>query len=290
MRELSKASIIIPTYEKPVDTLDLVFSIRGQLGEQDEILVVDDGSSGPTQELLKRSLADDNVHVIFEEHRGPSHARNVGIREAQGDYLFFVDSDTVATEDWLAEMKSTARGADAVQGNFWTSHMPTRAARHHSEWRRVVAEQKRSKDPVNFGINTRNFGVRHQVVLDTLGTEPFPVYDSKFVQGEDIDFGRNLMRAGVEVAWNPNAVVIHNGDPVNLRQLIRQKYQHGRGAAANGAGNPEEFRWAGFDRVVVQPVMEGVSPEIAFSLYAAHAAGAADGRIRRRIHSIRGNR
>jgi glycosyltransferase involved in cell wall biosynthesis len=283
MSELIKASIVVPTHEASEDTAILWQSIQGQLGERDEVIIVDDGSSRSTQEALKRSIEGENVQMIFEKHRGPSHARNVGINQASGDYVVFVDSDTIADKKWLKEMKHTARKADAVQGNFWTSDTPTRTSHHHSAWRRVVGEQKRKKDPNNFGINTRNFGVSRQVLLDTVGAEPFPVYSSKYVQGEDISFGRKLMQAGVEVVWNPNAVVVHTGDPVTLRGLMRQKYHHGRGAAANGAGNPEEFKWAGFDRVVVQPVINGVSPEIAFSLYAAHVAGAASGRIKRRM-------
>lgn len=97
-------SIIIPAYKcaKSIEkTVESVFS--SGLADY-EIVIVNDGSRDETDEVL-RGLAErfDTVRVVDQENAGVSAARNRGIREAEGDYLLFVDADDTLEAGGLAE-------------------------------------------------------------------------------------------------------------------------------------------------------------------------------------------
>jgi len=88
-------SIIIPTYNRAHIVLRAVASALFQTHRNIEVLVVDDGSTDNTLEVLAE-LADPRLRVLTQENQGVSVARNNGLANAAGDYVAFCDSD-----DWL---------------------------------------------------------------------------------------------------------------------------------------------------------------------------------------------
>ena len=97
MREQTLISVIVPVYNI-LDCLErCVKSICGQTWENLEILLVDDGSSDGTEKLCDElAQKDGRIRVFHKENGGSSSARNLGIQEARGEWLGFVDSD-----DWI---------------------------------------------------------------------------------------------------------------------------------------------------------------------------------------------
>lgn len=93
-------SVIIPAYnvEKYLQKcLDSVFALPLREDEM-EVLVIDDGSTDGTAEILaQNAVAHSNLRLFYQENQGQSVARNLGIEEAKGDYIFFVDSDDALT-------------------------------------------------------------------------------------------------------------------------------------------------------------------------------------------------
>src|SRR5882762_5194968 len=97
-----KVSVIIPAYDTAKyirETLDSVFT---QTFENFEAIVINDGS--PDTDELEQSLAPFRERIVYlkQENRGPSGARNTGIRHARGEYLAFLDSDDCWLPDFLA--------------------------------------------------------------------------------------------------------------------------------------------------------------------------------------------
>lgn len=91
-----KISVIIPTYNRKNFVVEAIRSVLQQEPKNYEIIVVDDGSTDGTADLL-RSL-DLPVRIIEQENGGVSKARNNGIKHAQGEYICLLDSDDL----WLA--------------------------------------------------------------------------------------------------------------------------------------------------------------------------------------------
>ncbi len=84
-------SIVVPTYNRAGNITKTVDSILDQTYKNIELIIVDDGSTDNTQDVLK-SYAD-RIQYIYQDNAGPSAARNKGIQEAQGEFIAFLDSD-----------------------------------------------------------------------------------------------------------------------------------------------------------------------------------------------------
>ena len=84
-------SIIIPTYNYAQFVQRAIDSALAQTGEDFEILVVDDGSTDETTEILKQY--QDKIQIISQENKGVAVARNHGAEKANGEYLLFLDAD-----------------------------------------------------------------------------------------------------------------------------------------------------------------------------------------------------
>ena len=106
-----KVSVVIPTYNRGYILREALESALVQTYRDFEILVVDDGSSDNTQEIVE-SIKDDTIRYIRHDHnRGCSAAYNTGIREATGQLVAFLDSDDVWKPEYLE-----------CQVNFLTRH------------------------------------------------------------------------------------------------------------------------------------------------------------------------
>jgi glycosyltransferase involved in cell wall biosynthesis len=88
-------SVIIPTWNRGWALKEAVDSVLAQEDTRFELIVVDDGSTDGTPEILK--TYGDRITIIRQENRGVSAARNQGVRETAGDLIAFLDSDDL----WL---------------------------------------------------------------------------------------------------------------------------------------------------------------------------------------------
>ena len=94
---MAKISIIIPTYNYAQYICEAIESVLNQTYKDFEIIVVDDGSTDNTKEVIKPYL--NKIKYIYQQNSGPSAARNRGIKEAKGEYIAFLDADDI----WLAQ-------------------------------------------------------------------------------------------------------------------------------------------------------------------------------------------
>lgn len=101
-RVMPTISVIIPTHNRAWTLNEAIGSVLSQDFDDFELIVVDDGSTDSTFELLK---SYPNVFVIRQEHRGVSAARNAGIKQASGRFVAFLDSDDL----WLPQKLSTQK-------------------------------------------------------------------------------------------------------------------------------------------------------------------------------------
>ena len=114
-------SIIIPTYNRALDLKRALVSLTNQIYEKFEVLICDDGSTDNTFEIANEFKSKLNINYKKIQNSGkPAIPRNLGIANAKGKYIAFLDSD-----DWWHENKLQLafeyleKGADLVYSDFY---------------------------------------------------------------------------------------------------------------------------------------------------------------------------
>ncbi len=94
---MAKVSVLIPTYNREAYICMAVESVLRQTLKPFEIMVIDDGSTDHTENVLEPFFGQ--IKYLKTDHIGVSEARNLGLKEAGGDFIAFLDSD----DEWLPE-------------------------------------------------------------------------------------------------------------------------------------------------------------------------------------------
>lgn len=98
----SKVSIVIPVYNVELYLREALDSVINQTLKEIEIIVVNDGSTDNSLEIIKEYEKKDNrIKIINQENQGLSGARNSGLKIAKGEYIYFMDSDDYIDLDTL---------------------------------------------------------------------------------------------------------------------------------------------------------------------------------------------
>lgn len=123
-----KVSVVLPCYNGEDYLNRCIDSILNQTLRELEVICIDDGSSDRTLEILRTyEKQDPRVRVLSQENAGAGAARNLGLRQAKGEYLSFLDADDFFEPDMLRKAVETADGfqADYVVFGSDRYHMDT---------------------------------------------------------------------------------------------------------------------------------------------------------------------
>lgn len=108
-----KFSFVVPCYNIAAYLKDCLESILGQSYENWEMILVNDGSTDNTEDIIQSYVEKDSRIITFkQENQGVSVARNVAISKATGDYLLFLDSD-----DWYKDEQCLEKMAETLEKN-----------------------------------------------------------------------------------------------------------------------------------------------------------------------------
>ncbi len=122
MDEKIDLSIIVPAYNVEEYIDDCIKSIKNQVTKYSiEIIIVNDGSTDSTDDIIKR-IDDERIIYIIQENKGLSAARNAGLNHATGRYVLFVDSDDILETSSIDMLMNEAanNNADIVVGGYYT--------------------------------------------------------------------------------------------------------------------------------------------------------------------------
>ncbi len=113
-------SIIIPVYNGKTTILETIASVQQQTFSDIEIIVINDGSTDSTLELLK-SIQDERLKIFSYENGGLPVARNRGISHATGEFIAFLDADDMWTPDKLElQLAALQQHPEAGVAYSWT--------------------------------------------------------------------------------------------------------------------------------------------------------------------------
>lgn len=221
---MPKFSIIIPVYNRIDEVDDLLESLVAQTCKDFEVILVEDGSTYPCQEIVANYSEKIDVKYYFKENEGRSIARNYGIERSSGDYLIFFDSDCVIPPDYFTILTQVLDrspvdcfgGPDAAHDSFsstqkainysMTSFLTTGGIRGG----KVQLEK--------FTPRTFNMGFSRNVYERVGG------FREMF--SEDIDMSTRIRNAGFGISLIRDAYVYHKRR-VNLKLFARQVYVFG---------------------------------------------------------------
>ncbi len=116
MRLDKKISVVIPTFQRSYELRKTIESVVAQEFQAFEIIIVDDGSTDDTREVveeLARTHRQANILYVYKENGGAQSARNRGIVECKGDYIQFVDSDDLLSPNNFCKKNAVLRQHDA---------------------------------------------------------------------------------------------------------------------------------------------------------------------------------
>lgn len=148
-----------------------------------------------------------------------SHARNVGAAAAASPLLAFCDGDDIADKSWLSSIVAALDQADAV-GGFLEEELL--AIRGQENWRPAATPGANPTFLDHPFLVSANMGVRASV-FDRVGG-----FDVSLTRGEDIAFSWALLRSGVQLCYEPGAIM-HYRHRKGLRPMLHQHYLYGRG-------------------------------------------------------------
>lgn len=120
-------SFIIPVYNRPDEIQELLESFTKLKGDFDyNICIVEDGSSIPSEEVVKQFADQLNISYYFKENSGPGNSRNYGMVRAEGNYFIILDSDVLLPENYLQVVSKSLSdyytdcfgGPDAAHASF----------------------------------------------------------------------------------------------------------------------------------------------------------------------------
>jgi glycosyltransferase involved in cell wall biosynthesis len=170
-------SIIIPCYNRADLVSETINSVLAQKYERFEVILVDDGSTDNTREVIS-SYSDPRIRYLYQANGGLSAARNAGLNVAEGEFIAFLDSDDLWHEWKLsAQLEIFRRHCEA--GLIW-SDMSTFINSGRLEEERHLRTFYSAYKYVNFEAAHRSFGVLADLVDDIspdLATSPYYLAD-----------------------------------------------------------------------------------------------------------------
>jgi GT2 family glycosyltransferase len=241
-----KASVVVCAYQAESTIEECLQSLTHLNYPDYEVLVVDDGSTDATAELA----SDYPVRVISGGRLGLSGARNLGLEQAEGAIVAYLDADARADEDWLTHLVVGLDAADAagVGGpNISPPEDPPVArcvSRAPGGPVHVLLDNERAEH-----VPGCNMAFWRERLLEIGGFDP--IYRAA---GDDVDVCWKLQDLGYSIRFHPAALVWHHSRG-RVRDFWRQQVGYGRAEALVARNHPDKFN--GFGQAIWHGVIYG---------------------------------
>lgn len=210
-----KISVIIPAYNEEKLLPSVIAAIKANDFPTDnfEIIVIDNGSTDRTAEIAQ----EEGVILVESERRFVGAARNLGARQARGEFLAFLDADCLPSRNWLEEGLRSLTQEHCVTGE--QCEAPDQAAWLEKSW----FSQKKLGRRQSPHINSANLFISRSFFNDLGG------FDESLSSGEDYELCSRASSL-VRIIADNKIRVVHLGNPKTVKDFLTREIWHGIGA------------------------------------------------------------
>ncbi len=223
-------SVVVPTYNRLARLKNTLAGLEQQqfpLADF-EVIVISDGSTDGTGEYLQSIRTPLNFRGLTQVNQGAAAARNLGLEQAQGEIVLFVDDDIVPTPQLIAEhmhIHQNDDGHTVVLGPMITP--PDFAMLPWVAWEQAMLEkQYNSMTSGRWAPTARQFYtgntslLRHHLVSHG-------GFDTHFRRAEDVELAYRLAKSGLRFQFNPKAIGYHYAER-SFASWLKIPYDYGR--------------------------------------------------------------
>jgi glycosyltransferase involved in cell wall biosynthesis len=220
---MPKYSVIIPVYNRPQEIDELLYSLTEINYTDFEIIVIEDGSSIPSEQICLGYQKKMPLSYQYQENKGPGPARNHGATLAKGKILVFFDSDCIIPKEYFNEVDKYIEkidcygGPDMAHESFNTIQKAINYSMTSTLTTGGIRGGKKQLD--HFYPRSFNFGIKTDIFQKLNGFA-----DLRF--GEDLDLSMRIIKNGYKSMLIKKAAVYHKRRN-NFKTFFKQVYNSG---------------------------------------------------------------
>lgn len=232
-----KLSVVVPTYNRAGLIRKSINTIYQQTlaVDQYEVLVIDDGSTDGTREILQKLREKYGFRLYLQDNSGPAAARNRGIRQAHHAVIVFIQDDIVVTESFLDEhlkfhQKYNRETTGVVGFTTWHPELQVTPFMHWLEHGGPQFDYDRLQGKTrvdHLAFYTSNLSLRRSFLLDNNYLDENFFGQAGVTAYEDTEWGWRLMKEGLELFYNPDARAYHHHQQ-DLERVSQRRFHMGR--------------------------------------------------------------
>lgn len=220
-------SLIIPVYNRPNEIDELLESITRQTySEEFEVVILEDGSTEKSDKVVIKYRDRLRIKYLFKPNTGAGLSRNLGMKNALGNYFIILDSDVLLPPTYLeviskqlaTNFTDTFGGPDAAHASF--SNLQKAINYSMTAILTTGGLRGNKKSTTKFQPRSFNMGLSKKAFVETQG------FSNRKI-GEDIDLSFRLWEKGFDTQFISDAFVYHKRR-TSLAQFFRQTFNFGK--------------------------------------------------------------
>lgn len=224
-----RVSVLIITRDRGKELNDCLSSIKRQIVKPYEVVVVDNGSTDNTKEIVNSNNDSLNIHYLYEKKAGRSFARNKGLENINGEIIAFIDDDCIASKNWIKNIKivfeknKLLAGVVGFSENYYVNNVYSQIEQFfYVRWLNESIGHVFGPVKIKDGslVDTKNSAFR---LLDIANLS---FKSGAFDLDEDVLFGKKLIDLGKKIAFIPNIKVSHKNS-ASLMQILKKNFMKG---------------------------------------------------------------